>query len=131
MGGYVVDSAKTREQVVTIMPQRLAPVPAREEPEVADVFEVAMSRLAAGVAMVTCHVDDKPWGLTVSACCSVSSGPAAAAWSRCAPTRSARDDHQTSGRFGVSLLGESLSVWRSSEPLAGRPSSSKSSAGTR
>ena len=43
--------------------------------DVAEGFRAAMSRLAAGVVMVTCHVDDKPWGLTVSACCSVSMDP--------------------------------------------------------
>jgi flavin reductase ActVB len=74
---------------------------------VADAFKVAMSRLAAGVVMVTCHVDGKPWGLTVSACCSVSMEPPLLLVSLGAETTSARAIAET-GRFGVSLLGENL-----------------------
>jgi flavin reductase (DIM6/NTAB) family NADH-FMN oxidoreductase RutF len=75
--------------------------------EVADTFKVAMSRLAAGVVMVTCHVDEKPWGLTVSACCSVSMDPPLILVSLGKETTSAYAIAET-GRFGVSLLGESL-----------------------
>ncbi len=77
------------------------------EPDVADVFKVAMSRLAAGVVMVSCHVDGKPWGLTVSACSSISMDPPLLLISLGKETTSARAIAET-GRFGVGLLGESL-----------------------
>jgi len=70
-------------------------------------FRLAMSRLAAGVVMVTCHVDGKPWGLTVSACCSVSMEPPLILVSLGRETTSARAIAD-SGRFAVNLLGESL-----------------------
>jgi flavin reductase ActVB len=74
---------------------------------VLDGFRTAMSRLAAGVVMVTCHVDGKPWGLTVSACCSVSMAPPLLLVSLGAQTTSARAILE-GRRFGVSLLGERL-----------------------
>jgi flavin reductase ActVB len=74
---------------------------------VLDGFRTAMSRLAAGVVMVTCHVDAKPWGLTVSACCSVSMSPPLLLVSLGAGTRSAHAI-QADGEFGVSLLGQTL-----------------------
>jgi len=75
--------------------------------KVGDSFRVAMSRLAAGVVMVTCHVDGQPWGLTVSACCSVSMEPPLILASLGANTVSAKaiTDH---GTFGISVLGEQL-----------------------
>ena len=68
-------------------------------------FIEAMGQLATGVVMVTCKVDDKPWGLTVSACCSVSVDPALLLVSLGHQTTSARAIGVT-GRFGVSILGE-------------------------
>jgi flavin reductase ActVB len=79
----------------------------RQAENVLEPFRLAMSRLAAGVVMVTCQVDGKPWGLTVSACCSVSMAPPMLLVSLGAETTSARAILQD-GRFGVSLLGESL-----------------------
>jgi flavin reductase (DIM6/NTAB) family NADH-FMN oxidoreductase RutF len=38
-------------------------------------FLDGMAKLATGVVMVTTRVEGKPWGLTVSACCSVSADP--------------------------------------------------------
>jgi flavin reductase ActVB len=81
--------------------------PSRIESDVSDNFKLAMSRLAAGVVMVTCHVGDKPWGLTVSACCSVSMDPPLLLVSLGKETTSAHAIAET-GRFGVSLLGEHL-----------------------
>ena len=75
--------------------------------ETADTFKVAMSRLAAGVVMVTCHVDGKPWGLTVSACTSISMDPPLLLVSLGKETTSAHAIAATR-RFGVGLLGESL-----------------------
>jgi flavin reductase ActVB len=77
------------------------PVPGR----VTEPFIAAMSQLASGVVMVTCTVDGQPWGLTVSACCSVSVTPALLLVSLGQQTTSARAIGET-GRFGVSILGE-------------------------
>ncbi len=38
-------------------------------------FRESMSRLAAGVTVVTTELDGRPWGLTVSASCSISMDP--------------------------------------------------------
>ncbi|WP_019119062.1 flavin reductase family protein [Brevibacillus massiliensis] len=43
--------------------------------EVKDKFRESMSRLASGVTVVMTEVDGRPWGLTVSACCSLSMEP--------------------------------------------------------
>ncbi len=59
---------------------------------VLDGFRTAMSQLAAGVVMVTCHVGGKPWGLTVSACCSVSMSPPLMLVSLGSATTSTRGD---------------------------------------
>jgi flavin reductase (DIM6/NTAB) family NADH-FMN oxidoreductase RutF len=75
--------------------------------DVAGAFRAAMSRLAAGVVMVTCHVGDRPWGLTVSACCSVSMDPPLLLVSLGRETTSARAIAET-GSFGVALLGDHL-----------------------
>jgi flavin reductase (DIM6/NTAB) family NADH-FMN oxidoreductase RutF len=71
-----------------------------------DSFREAMGLLAAGVVMVTCTVDGRPWGLTVTACCSVSIDPPLLLISLGHETLSTGAVRQT-GRFGVSLLGES------------------------
>lgn len=70
-------------------------------------FREAMSRLGAGVVMVTCELDSRPWGLTVSACCSVSGEPPLLLVSLGAETASTHAILQQR-RFGVSVLGESL-----------------------
>jgi flavin reductase ActVB len=70
-------------------------------------FREAMGRLAAGVVMVTTHVDGRPWGLTVSACCSLSVSPPMLLVSLGTSTASARAI-EASGRFGVSILGDDL-----------------------
>lgn len=79
----------------------------RDEAPVTDSFRLAMSRLAAGIVMVTCYVDGKPWGLTVSACCSVSMSPPLILVSLGQGTASASaiTDQRA---FGVSVLGERL-----------------------
>ncbi len=40
-----------------------------------DAFRHAMRLLAGGVVVVTTRVDGRPWGLTVSACCSLTAAP--------------------------------------------------------
>jgi flavin reductase ActVB len=68
-------------------------------------FREAMRRLAASVVMVTTWLDDQPWGLTVSACCSVSMAPPSLLVSLGDHTASAAAI-RASGRFGISILGE-------------------------
>lgn len=43
--------------------------------ELQNKFRESMSRLAAGVTVVTTEIDGRPWGLTVSASCSLSMEP--------------------------------------------------------
>jgi flavin reductase ActVB len=71
-------------------------------------FREAMRRLAASVVMVTTWMDGEPWGLTVSACCSVSATPPSLLVSVGEYTATAgaiRKEH----RFGVSILGQEQS----------------------
>ncbi len=70
-----------------------------------DDFREAMRRLASSVVMVTTHLDERPWGLTVSACCSVSMSPPSLLVSLGAHTASA-GAITAAERFGVSMLGE-------------------------
>jgi flavin reductase ActVB len=79
-----------------------------------------MGRLAAGVVMVTTEVDGRPWGLTVSACCSISMSPPTIAVSLSDTTVSAKAI-EDSGRFGVSILGESLIEAARFGSLRGQP----------
>jgi flavin reductase ActVB len=86
--------------------KRATPVAAGEEP-LAPNFREAMARLASAPVLVTTEIDAKPWGLTVSACCSVSADPPMILVSLGDHTASARaigEQH----RFGVSILGERL-----------------------
>jgi flavin reductase (DIM6/NTAB) family NADH-FMN oxidoreductase RutF len=100
MGNSAAVTLETYE-VLTMEPSE------RRDQSVDESFRVAMSRLAAGVVMVTCHVEGKPWGLTVSACCSVSMEPPLILVSLGNTTASAHAiaDQET---FGVSVLGEGL-----------------------
>lgn len=68
-------------------------------------YRTAMSHLAATVVMVTCTVDDRPWGLTISACCSVSATPPTLLVSLGCQTASV-SSIRAQGRFGVSILGQ-------------------------
>jgi flavin reductase ActVB len=77
------------------------------EEELVNAFREAMSRLAAGVVMVTTSIDGRPWGLTVSSCCSISMAPPMLLVSLGGTTASVRAIEE-SGRFGVSILGERL-----------------------
>jgi flavin reductase (DIM6/NTAB) family NADH-FMN oxidoreductase RutF len=76
-------------------------------PALTDAFRNAMRRLSAGVVMVTTRIEDQAWGLTVSACCSVSVDPALMLVSVGAKTTTATGVREDS-RFGVSILGEQL-----------------------
>lgn len=79
----------------------------RERTEVAQGFRGAMSQLATGVVLVTTQLDGKPWGATVSACCSVSMDPPLLLVSLAKGT--ATEQALTrERRFGVSVLDQSL-----------------------
>jgi flavin reductase ActVB len=66
-------------------------------------FKAAMRLLAAGVVMVTTHVEGRLWGLTISACCSLSASPPRLLISL-SHEASGRPAIIESGRFGVSIL---------------------------
>ena len=68
-----------------------------------EAFRAAMRVLAAGVVMVTTWHDVRPWGLTISACCSVTVDPPEILISLRSTTVSCRAVLE-SGRFGVSIL---------------------------
>lgn len=70
----------------------------------ADEFRGAMRLLAGGVALVTTIVDGRPWGLTVSACCSLTADPPQVLVSLDSRTASCRAIVQD-GSFGVDVLG--------------------------
>jgi len=67
-------------------------------------FRAAMRLLASGVVMVTTRIDGRPWGLTISACCSLSADPPQILISLGTQTATCRQVLDT-GRFGLSLLG--------------------------
>jgi flavin reductase (DIM6/NTAB) family NADH-FMN oxidoreductase RutF len=69
----------------------------------ADEFADAMSTLASGVVLVTCRLDDRPWGMTVTAFASVSAHPPTVLVSLGSGTACARAISAT-GAFGVSIL---------------------------
>jgi flavin reductase (DIM6/NTAB) family NADH-FMN oxidoreductase RutF len=68
-------------------------------------FAEAMSALASGVALVTCRLDGRPWGMTVTAFASVSADPPTVLVSIASGSPAARAVDAT-GRFGVSILAE-------------------------
>ena len=75
-----------------------------EEPTIdAEALKAAMRTLASGVAMVTTQVEGRPWGLTLSACISISASPAHVLISL-SHSASARSAILKSQRFGLSIL---------------------------
>lgn len=66
-------------------------------------FKDAMSVLAGAVVMVTTYVDGRPWGLTISSCCSVTAEPPQVVISLRSSTVSCREVMRSRG-FGVSML---------------------------
>ncbi|MGH3005401.1 MAG: flavin reductase family protein [Gaiellaceae bacterium] len=89
LGGYIETDAALREEV---------------RPAVdAEGFKAAMRMLAGGVVMVTTHVEGRLWGLTISACCSISASPPRILISL-SHTASGRPAVLETGRFGLSIL---------------------------
>lgn len=74
--------------------------------EVIKAFREAMRGMANSVVMVTTWIDGRPWGLTVSACCSVSATPPMLLVSIGAHTVTAKTIRD-SRCFGVNILSES------------------------
>jgi flavin reductase ActVB len=68
-------------------------------------FCEAMRGMANSVVMVTTWLEGKPWGLTVSACCSVSADPPLLLVSVGAHTMTARAIRELR-RFGVNILSD-------------------------
>src|SRR5690348_2681388 len=68
-----------------------------------EVFKLAMRALAAGVVIVTTRLDGRPWGLTISSCCSLSLEPPQLVVGLRSDTVSCQQI-LASGRFGVSIL---------------------------
>lgn len=74
-------------------------------PELTTSFCEAMRGMANSVVLVTTWFQGQPWGLTVSACCSVSAAPPMLLISIGAHTVTARAIHEC-GRFGVNILSD-------------------------
>jgi flavin reductase ActVB len=68
-------------------------------------FVAAMRKVPTVVSVITSYVDGRPWGLTVSAFCSVSADPPTIMVSLGRHTRTLADV-SLAGRFGVSLLSD-------------------------
>jgi flavin reductase (DIM6/NTAB) family NADH-FMN oxidoreductase RutF len=69
----------------------------------AEAFKAAMRVLAGGVVMVTARAGDRLWGLTISACCSISADPPQVLISL-ANTASCLPAVLETRRFGLSIL---------------------------
>jgi flavin reductase ActVB len=65
----------------------------------------SMRRLPTGVVLVISKVNGRPWGLTVSACCSASVEPPLLVVSVGSATATA-ESIRREGRFGVAILGQ-------------------------
>lgn len=73
--------------------------------DLASAFCEAMRGMANSVVMVTTWLEGKPWGLTVSACCSVSATPPLLLVSVGSHTVTAQVIRR-SGHFGVNVLSD-------------------------
>lgn len=71
--------------------------------ELRNQFRATMTRLAGAVVLVTCELEGRPWGLTVSSCCSISVDPPRLMVSLSRHTISSRAICE-GGRFGISIL---------------------------
>jgi flavin reductase ActVB len=69
-----------------------------------DAFKAAMRVLPSGVVMVTTRVEGRPWGLTISACCSLTLEPPQILISLRSTTVSCNEILRRK-QFGVSILG--------------------------
>jgi flavin reductase ActVB len=83
-------------------------------------FRDAMSELAGGVALVTCRVDGRPWGTTVTAFQSVSVEPPTVLVSLGSGTRAAAAIAE-GGCFGINVLAANQVVLACLAAKAGAP----------
>jgi flavin reductase len=79
------------------------PAPPPGAPVEGEVFKLAMRALAAGVVIVTTRLDARPWGLTISSCCSLTLDPPQIVVGLRSDSVSCQQI-LASGRFGVSIL---------------------------
>jgi flavin reductase (DIM6/NTAB) family NADH-FMN oxidoreductase RutF len=77
----------------------------QQQTQDASGFTQAMRELASGVVLVTCEVEGRPWGMTVTAFASVSADPPTVLVSLRSDSAAARAI-ATDGAFGVSILAE-------------------------
>src|SRR5690625_4776937 len=70
-----------------------------------DHFKEAMSRLSAGVTVITTQIDNRPWGMTVSACCSLSMSSPLLLVSLATDVASTKAISENQ-RFGVNLMAQ-------------------------
>jgi flavin reductase ActVB len=83
-------------------------------------FRSSMSRLASGVSIITCWMEGRPWGLTVSACCSVSVTPPLLLISLANSAASTRLISEQGG-FGVNIMSENQMGIAQSTAAPGKP----------
>jgi flavin reductase (DIM6/NTAB) family NADH-FMN oxidoreductase RutF len=72
--------------------------------DLATRFRHSMSLLTSGVAVVTVTVDGRPWGMTITACCSVTTGPPTVLVSL-ARTSVTAEAVVAQGEYGLCLMG--------------------------
>jgi flavin reductase (DIM6/NTAB) family NADH-FMN oxidoreductase RutF len=78
-----------------------------EHADVAAAFRDSMSMVASTVVLATTQVNGRPWGMTITACCSISADPPTVLISLASSTVSAKAIRET-GCYGVNVLSSSL-----------------------
>jgi flavin reductase ActVB len=96
-GDFTVDTVIGRVETDSFLVDEGYPVVDEE------LFKSAMRALPAGVVMVTVRIDRRPWGLTISSCCSLTLRPPQILISLRLATESAKAILRDR-RFGVSVL---------------------------
>jgi len=93
---YLHVSVTVRSEAATARPVR----------SVSDNFRETMRALASGVVLITTYVDGRPWGVTVTSCCSLSLDPPRILVSLMRTSASCQAI-ESGATFGVDLLGDS------------------------
>lgn len=86
----------------------------------AERFRAAFRDLAAGVVVVTCWIDGRPWGMTINSCCSISVRPARVLVSLQRSTRTYAAIEEN-GRLGVNILAAHQKPVAESAAAVGQP----------
>ncbi len=102
-GDISVDLSKILRRGEIESDTAFAPTPEPPPTADAEAFKAAMRVLAAGVVMVTARRGEELYGLTISACCSISAGPPRVLISL-AETASCLPAVLETRRFGLSIL---------------------------